>query len=256
MPYLALWGLKYLFSTSLFFEFLDSAAAGKLPAVSFVDPWYTVLDDGLGNDDHPHADIRNGEAFLSKIYHALASSPAWSKTVLIITFDEWGGFFEHVAPPRVTPANSQDKDEVNGKVLLGLRVPAVIVSPFTVNTAPTPQVSHTVFDHTSILKFIEWRFGLVPLTRRDASSDVGNLATAMNFTSPSSTAPAIPVANGVFAPPCFFGLLNSQAPTTPAPSTSGYKPMTQWGQLASAKYGQKWLTHPRFKDRLAKSPTQ
>jgi len=99
LPYLAFWGLKYFGSTSLFGNFLTEAAAGTLPAVSYVDPNYTILDDGTGNDDHPHADIRNGEAFLSKVYHAVTSGPGWKNTVLIITFDEWGGFFEHVAPP-------------------------------------------------------------------------------------------------------------------------------------------------------------
>jgi len=57
-----------------------------------VDPVYTLLDDGTGTDDHPHSDVRNGDAFLAKIYDALTTGPAWAKTVLIITFDEWGGF--------------------------------------------------------------------------------------------------------------------------------------------------------------------
>ena len=153
-----MWGVKYIGSRGWLAEFLERAAAGTLPAVSFVDPIYTVLDDGTGNDDHPHADIRNGDAFLAAVFHAVAGGPAWDKTGLIINFDEWGGFFEHVAPPRVTAPNHVDSDEVTGRVL-GFRVPTVVVSPFTRNAAGTPEVNHTVFDHTSVLKLIEWRWG-------------------------------------------------------------------------------------------------
>ncbi|MBV8829502.1 MAG: hypothetical protein JO108_09790 [Acidobacteriaceae bacterium] len=238
LPYLAFWGLKYISSTALFSEFLTSAAAGTLPSVSFIDPRYTILDDGTGNDDHPHADIRNGEAFLSEIYRAVATGPAWSKTVLIITFDEWGGFFEHVAPPRLTPATAHDldTDQVNGQVLLGFRVPTVIVSPFTVNTQNTPAVTDTVFDHTSILKLIEWRWSLQPLTQRDGSSQIGNLATSLNFT-PSSIVPNLPPANSVFALPCFGGGIFSSS----ASSMS-----TEWAAFAGTPHVQQWLQHPAF----------
>ena len=202
LPYLALWGIKYLFSSSPFAQFLAHAASGTLPAVSFVDPIYTVLDDGTGNDDHPHADIRNGDAFLATIFHALASSPAWKNTVLVINFDEWGGFFEHVAPPRVPAPNNVDTDQINGQVLLGFRVPTVIASPFTRGGS---LVSNIVFDHTSVLKLIEWRWGLQPLTARDASPLIGNPAAIMNFAAPDSSVPSLPSPAPVFAPPCFGG---------------------------------------------------
>ena len=203
LPFLALWGSKYLGSTGLFVEFLFRAATGTLPAVSFVDPIYTVLDDGSGNDDHPHADIRNGDAFLARIFQALTSGPAWQKTVLVITFDEWGGFFEHVAPPRVVAPNSVDPDQVGGRVLLGFRLPVIVISPFSRNPGGAPLVNHTLFDHTSILKLIEWRWSLPPLTARDASPEIGNLAAALSFTAPDSTVPPVPVPNPVFAAPCF-----------------------------------------------------
>jgi phospholipase C len=201
VPYLALWGFKYLTSTGLFSEFLSRATKGTLPSVSFVDPLFTVLDDGTGNDDHPHADIRNGEAFLSTVFHALATGPAWKNTVLIVTFDEWGGFFEHRAPMRVVAPNNVDTDQVNGQVLLGFRVPAVVASPFTRGIG----VSHNIFDHTSILKLIEWRWSLAPLTARDASGEIGNLASIMNFTSPDPNVPGLPAVSSVTAAPCFGG---------------------------------------------------
>ncbi len=248
LPYLALWGFRYWDSTALFSDFLNDAAAGNLPAVSFVDPTYTILDDGTGNDDHPHADIRNGDAFLVNIYQALSSSPAWSNTVLIITFDEWGGFFEHVAPPRVPAPNGLDTDQVNGQVLLGFRVPVIIVSPFTQNTGPSPLVNHTVFDHTSILKLIEWRWNLQPLTARDASPLIGNPATAMNFSAPVYAVPNLPVPQSVFAWPCFEGgIFQSSATSRLRPGTTHNPPATEWGRLSQTEHVRRWLERPKFR---------
>jgi phospholipase C len=207
LPFASFWGFKYAISSGLFTEFLQRAATGTLPAVSFVDPSYTLLDDGSGNDDHPHADIRNGDAFLAAVFSALATGPSWKNTVLIINFDEGGGFFDHVAPPRVVAANSGDTDIVGGQVLLGFRTPTIIVSPLTRNPLPVPLVSHTVFDHTSVLKLIEWRWNLQPLTPRDGSPQIGNFATEMNFSSPNPAVPALPRPGKVAAAPCFEGIV-------------------------------------------------
>jgi phospholipase C len=193
-----------------------------------VDPNFTITDNGSGNDDHPHADIRNGDAFMSSVYQAVTSGPKWDKTVLIITFDEWGGFFEHVPPPRVIAANNVDPDQVNGQVLLGFRVPPVIVSPFTRNTGTTPLVKHALFDHTSILKLIEWRWGLAPLTPRDASSQIGNLATIMNFASPNAGLPGLPSPGTVSAPACSGGGIFHARPRLAAEQGS------PWSRLAAS----------------------
>ncbi len=93
VPYLALWGIKYLDITRTYSQFKEDAAGGNLPAVSFLDPRYTVLDDGTGNDDHPHADIREGDRFLYDVFEAVSKGPAWPSTVFVVNFDEWGGFF-------------------------------------------------------------------------------------------------------------------------------------------------------------------
>src|SRR5262249_20440730 len=138
LPFAAFWGLKYIFSAGLIDEFFQRAASGALPAVLVVYPNYTLLDDGSGNDDHPHADIRNGVVFLAGFFYAFPKGPAWKNTVLIITFDEGGGFFDHVAPPRVVAANGVDTDMVGGQVLLGFRVPTIIASPFTRNPGRVP----------------------------------------------------------------------------------------------------------------------
>ena len=150
----------------------------------------------------------------------MAGGPAWDKTVLIVNFDEWGGFFEHVAPPRVTAPNQVDSDEVAGQVLLGFRVPTVVVSPLTRNAARTPQVNHTVFDHTSVLKLIEWRWGVPPLTARDASPLIGNFATALNFSAPNASVPTVPLPRPVLAAPCFENIVGLLTPSKPPAGTS------------------------------------
>jgi phospholipase C len=220
VPFLALWGAKYLGISRLYEEFLLRASTGTLPAVSFVDPRYTVLDDGTGNDDHPHADIREGDLFLYQTFEAVARGPNWANTVFIVNFDEWGGFFEHVAPPRATAGNNVDPDLVNGKALLGLRVPTVVASPFSRGNPADPRVSALVFDHTSVLKLIEWRWGVAPLTPRDASNDVLNLAYALNFSQPDALVPSLPKPQApLIARPClenlFGGILGSGGTATP-----------------------------------------
>src|SRR6185503_7853422 len=134
------------------------------------------------NDDHPFSDIRNGEVFLDQVYTAVTQSPNWKHTLLVITFDEWGGFFEHVAPPAAPiPDASRAAGDSDG--LLGFRVPCVLISPY----ASRGLVSHTQFDHTSVLRFIEWRWNLPPLTVRDATAN--NLALALDFGKPNRNAP-------------------------------------------------------------------
>jgi len=198
LPFVALWGSKYLPMSRLYSQFLIDAAAGQLPAVSFVDPRFTITDDGSGNDDHPHADVRKGDAFLAQTFFALASGPAWSSTAFIVTYDEWGGFFDHVAPPRAAAPNLVDPDLVGGKARLGFRVPTVVASPWTRALGFGPRVNSGVSDHTSILKLIEWRWGLAPLTARDASHDVQNLAAVFDWNRPPvADVPALPEAASV-----------------------------------------------------------
>lgn len=202
VPFLSLWGTKYLGISALYSDFLHDAAAGTLPAVSFLDPRYTLLDDGLGNDDHPHADLRAGEDFLGQVYRAVTSGPAWKNTVLIINRDEWGGFYDTVVPPRVIAPNNVDTDLINGQALLGCRVPVIVVSPFTRGNPATPRIDSHLYDHTSVLKLIEWRYNLPPLTMRDSSNEIDNLALALNFSAPDYTVPSLPVVSAPIPNPC------------------------------------------------------
>ena len=200
------------------------------------------MTDGTGSDDHPHADIREGDRFLFDLFEAVSSGPAWSSTVLVITFDEWGGFFEHVSPPRAQAANNVDTDMVNGKTLLGLRVPTVIASPFGRGDAHNPRISPLVFDHTSILKLIEWRWGLAPLAPRDGSSDINNLPYTLNFKQAQTAVPTLPKpATPLIAAPCFQNLIgafsSAEARSGAGPSSSGKTATWKDLQSQASKYG-------------------
>jgi len=177
VPFTALWGTKYLPISEPFPAFLAAAAAGQLPQVSFVDPRFLDEASGSSGDDHPKADIRAGEQFLNQVYEAVRTSPNWRNTVLVINYDEWGGFFDHVAPGSAPDVSS-------ATALRGFRVPALVISPL----ARRGYVAHNTYDHTSVLKMIEWRWGLKALTPRDSAAR--NLAEVLDFNStPHLTAP-------------------------------------------------------------------
>src|ERR1700691_5802115 len=210
VPVLAFWGAKYLGISALYSDFLADAAGGTLPSVSFVDPRFTILDDGLGNDDHPHADLRAGEAFLGQVYKAVTSGPGWKNTVLIINRDEWGGFYDTVVPPRVIAPNDIDTDLVDGKALLGCRVPVLVISPWSQGNPATPRIDSGLYDHTSVLILIECRYNLPALTGRDASNEIANLGNALNFKSPNYDPPSLRMVRPPFPTPCGLFELGSE----------------------------------------------
>jgi phospholipase C len=197
VPFLALFPIDAILFSHPFSTFLSDCAKGTLPAVSFVDPSFTLLLN-TGTDNHPESDIRNGDAFLAKVYQAVATSPQWSSTVLVMNYDEWGGFFDHVPPPRALAPNNTDTDLVKGKALLGCRCPCIVASPWTVGMPSNPTVNHTIFDHTSALKMIESVFSVQPLAARETSNDVGNLLSAINFNNVPVAAPTLPQPQSVF----------------------------------------------------------
>jgi phospholipase C len=186
LPFLGLWGEKYLPISKPISTFAADAAAGLLPQFSYLDPLFIGEDQGGTNDDHPHADIRRGQAFLSQIVQAVTHSPKWKNTVLIVTYDEWGGFFDHVPPPRFKDDYVTYPGEVD-HAQAGFRVPAFVLSPF----ARRGVVDHGVHEHTSILKFVEWRFGLQHLSARDMHAR--NLAYSLDFEHPNVSVPNLPV---------------------------------------------------------------
>jgi phospholipase C len=107
-PFTALWGLKHIGISRQIENFYTDARSGNLPAVSFVEPAFLgEAIPGLAEDEHPLADIRFGQAFLNRVYEAIVSSPNWERTVLVINYDEWGGFFDHVPPPASAASGSR-----------------------------------------------------------------------------------------------------------------------------------------------------
>jgi phospholipase C len=187
-------------------RFWQDARAGKLPAVTIVDP-----DFGSCSEENPQ-DVQIGEAFAAKVINAVMNGRGWPKTLLIWLYDEHGGYYDHVPPPeavppddvpgqspmqrffllrllRLTPYAKQIEaidDGPSAYDRLGFRVPAVIVSPY----AKPDYVTSTVYDHTSILKLIERKWNLPPLTRRDAAAndplDALDLENPPRFLTPPS----------------------------------------------------------------------
>jgi phospholipase C len=128
----------------------DAASPDRLPAVSWIDPNFNDLNlwGSASNDDHPPSDVLDGQELVFRAYDAIASGPNWDRTLFIVTYDEHGGFYDHVPPP-----GAPDDDEAMFGSY-GVRVPALIVSPWI----EPRSVSSTLFDHTSIIKTILKRF--------------------------------------------------------------------------------------------------
>jgi phospholipase C len=170
-----------------FSRFLDDAKSGDLADVSYIDP--SMLGEGAGtsNDDHPLADIRKGQVFLNTVYDALRTSPAWEKTLLIINYDEWGGFYDHVEPP-FAPVTYEEFKATGNDGRLGFRVPCMAIGP----RVRRGHVEKRQLDPNSILNMIAWRFGFAPLGARGATSM--NFAQVLDFSSaPQLDAPAFDV---------------------------------------------------------------
>lgn len=172
-------------------QYYADAKAGTLPKVSFVDPIFAGAPN-VENDEHPPANVQVGQKFVWRVVHKLEKSPNWPTSALFLTYDEHGGYYDHVPPPPAVvpdaiPPMLQPGDTPGAFDRYGFRVPTVVVSPF----ARHHFVSHVVHDHTSILRFIEERFGLPALTARDAAADP--MLEFFDFTNPPFlTAPAFP----------------------------------------------------------------
>jgi phospholipase C len=146
-------------------QFFADARAGKLPAVSFVDPQF-----GIRSEENPQ-DVQFGERFVARVVRAAMKSPNWKKMALFVTYDEHGGYYDHVPPPRAVKPDSTGPLLAPGQTpgafdRYGFRVPLIAVSPYS-----RPRyVSSVVQDHTSILRFIERKWNIGALTFRDANA--------------------------------------------------------------------------------------
>jgi phospholipase C len=145
-------------------QFFKDAAAGTLPPVVYIDPAFG------NNDDHPPVHPILGQELIAAVYTALAKSPQWKNIMLVITYDEHGGYFDHVPPP-TTADDTLERFGVPGFQQLGFRVPALVIGPY----AKQRYVSSVQYDHTSALKHLQNTFGLERLTARmDAANDLSD----------------------------------------------------------------------------------
>ena len=148
-------------------QFFSDAKAGKLPQFSLLDPDY-----GTQSQENPQ-NITVGEGFLGQVIDALRDSPKWRQTVLILTYDEHGGYYDHVVPPKalapdsIAPAVNPGEKTYDGFARYGFRVPSIVIGPY----AKRNHVSHVVYDHTSILAFLEHNWNLPAKTKRDANAN-------------------------------------------------------------------------------------
>ncbi len=152
-------------------DFARDAAAGQLPAYSFIEPRYfaDVVTHKMPSDEHPPHDIAYGEALIAAVYNAVRAGPGWNETLMIVTYDEHGGCYDHVVPPPATPPGGPTPDGFDFGVF-GVRVPAVIVSPYVRSGSVIRPVDPTPFDHTSIIATLRALYGFAPLTARDAAA--------------------------------------------------------------------------------------
>jgi phospholipase C len=196
VPFTALWGTNGLARSSQVQDYYERAAAGKLPALSYVDPAFAGEEQGTSGDEHPHGDVRVGQAFVSDVVHAFMESPQYARGALFIVYDEWGGFFDHVRPPRVPDLRANRKVSKDfGQ--MGFRIPAVVVSPY----ARRGHVDHSIYGFESILKMIRYRYGLAPLTPRDLYAN--NIAYAFDWEGkPRLQPPKLPTPAHIMATPC------------------------------------------------------
>lgn len=167
-------------------EFRHDAKYGTLPNYSFIEPRY-FPDVNLPNDQHPTHNVTLGEQLIADVYNCLRNSPVWTKTLLIITYDEHGGSFDHVPPPSATPPGKPSQPFNFDRY--GVRVPAVMVSPYIRQGTIIRPSGNIPFDHTSILATLRKRFNLgPPLSNRDAVAP--DLASVLNLTAPDNSGPA------------------------------------------------------------------
>jgi phospholipase C len=200
LPFPALYGARGIAWIRPIEQYYSDAAAGRLPNITFVDPPFR--DGGGGNgvsaDDHPHGDIRLGQAFMSDVAHAFMESPQYRRGVLFIDYDEWGGFFDHVKP-RFVPDDRESKKLGENWGFTGFRTPGVAISPFTQGGG----VSHMTVTHESILKLISYRFKLGHLTKRHRYAS--NIGRSFDFSKRDFEPPELPDPGTVSTAPCAAG---------------------------------------------------
>jgi phospholipase C len=181
---------------------IDVQQAGYDDRYIFIEPSYDVLNNYRnGTSQHPLGDVTRGEALIKSTYEAIRNSPAWNSSLLIVTWDEHGGFFDHAIPPAaIAPGDTAPGTGLNQYGFTfeqyGARVAAVIISPLI----PKNLVDHRLYDHSSIPATVESLFGLAPLTARDAAAN--HLDALVTLAAPrTDTPPTLPATAAPFLAP-------------------------------------------------------
>jgi phospholipase C len=193
LPFSAVWGPRGAAWTNPIDRYYSDCAAGTLPNIAFVDPPFRDGGggDGISADEHPLGDVRLGQAFMSDVVNAFVQSPNYRRGALFIIYDEWGGFFDHVRPPRVVDERAT-RDINTDWGQMGFRIPAVAVSPFSRGPKSRSRfrVDHAVYGHESILKLISYRFGIGYLNKRHRYTR--NIGRSFDWDNPDFTPPPLP----------------------------------------------------------------
>lgn len=208
---------------------------GYRPRYVFIEPDYGDVLFGArdfrgGNSQHPLGDVTSGERLVKTVYEAIRNSPHWEHSVLVITYDEHGGFYDHVSPPPAVPPGDQISFPHNNHHdftfdRLGVRVPAVVISPLI----PRGTIDHTVYDHSSVLATVARLFGLRPLTHRDAAAhDLLHLLTLPEPRRDTPTTLPEPADSGISEPD------DTAHATAPPAVADAVRSPAFWGAFAVA----------------------
>jgi phospholipase C len=197
LPVSALYGQRGLSWTEPVANFYQRCQNGTLPNISYVDPAFGDGGggDGVSGDEHPHGDVRLGQAFMSDVVNAFVESPQFRRGALFVVYDEWGGFFDHVKP-RFVPDDRSSPDMQENFGVSGFRIPAVVVSPYVKRGS----VSHATCMFESILKLLSYRFGLGYLNKRHRYAF--NIGRTFEWSHPRFKPPELPDPAAIAATPC------------------------------------------------------
>jgi phospholipase C len=165
--------------------------SAQFPDFVLVEPKYFGVDQ---NDDHPPHNVMKAQKLIADVFNAIRSNPAlWASTLLVVVYDEHGGFYDHVVPPAAVPPDDHREEYTFDR--LGVRVPAVLISPWL-----PADVSQTTFDHTSLLKYLIEKWGLGPLGARAAAANSIGFALRFLDRIRTDTIPFVRVANSKLVP--------------------------------------------------------
>jgi phospholipase C len=256
LPFSALYGPRGLSWTEPVATYYQHARNGTLSNINFVDPAFRDGGggDGVSGDEHPHGDIRIGQAFMSDVVHAFIDSPQFRRGALFIVYDEWGGFFDHVKPHFV-PDDRRSRVVTADFGMTGFRIPAVVVSPFVKRNV----VNHAFASFESILKLISYRFSLGYLNKRHRYAT--NIGRTFDWETPNFKRPDLPDPQTIAATPCSLqGLLREGESQRRKPhdlvdlETSGFLDRLGY-DVKPATYGRLFRNPDSFKRALRQSTT-